>query len=252
MTGEALKHPQQHSRPTHLRASLLCWLALFMLPTLPMHAQSEDNTGHATRTSSTTPALVTVNRPQERKMQFDQALAQLRQNQLNAAEASFSAIIRQDPQHTEALLALAAIAQHQTDSETARHFRQRALVADPTHPGAQAGVLDDLAGTHGTEVESRLRMLQSAHPGSAAVNFVLGNLFAGEKRWHEAQQAYFSAVSLDPGNPDYLYNLAVSLDHLRQIAPASRHYRLALSAREKRAASFDEVGARQRLQQLSP
>ena len=44
----------------------------------------------------------------------------------------------------------------------------------------------------------------------------LGNQLAQQGRWSEAQQEYFKAFASEPDNADFAYNLAVSLDHLRQ------------------------------------
>jgi tetratricopeptide (TPR) repeat protein len=43
-------------------------------------------------------------------------------------------------------------------------------------------------------------------------------------RWNDAQQAYFRAYSAEPDNPDILYNLAISLEHLRQNKLAAQYY----------------------------
>ena len=54
-----------------------------------------------------------------------------------------------------------------------------------------------------------------------------------------------------PENPDYAYNLAVSLDQLRQPKLALDYYRRALALAQTRAASFDQALARIRVQALS-
>lgn len=100
--------------------------------------------------------------------------------------------------------------------------------------------------------ESRLKSLLSAQPESAALNFALGNLYARQNRWPEAQQVYFNAVAADGDNPDYLFNLAVSLDHLRQPRLAGQHYRMALEAAARRPAAFDPAGVEKRLGELPP
>jgi len=69
-------------------------------------------------------------------------------------------------------------------------------------------------------------------------------------RWAEAQQHYFKAFAADPDNADFAYNLAVSLDHLRQSGLALEYYRRALALAEKRGASFELAAARSRAQQL--
>ena len=99
---------------------------------------------------------------------------------------------------------------------------------------------------------SRLKTLLAAQPQSAELNFTLGNLYARQRRWAEAQQAYFNAVAADADNPDYLFNLAVSLDQLRKPRPAAQHYRLALEAAARRPAAFDGEQVRRRLAELQP
>jgi len=81
--------------------------------------------------------------------------------------------------------------------------------------------------------------------------FTLGNQYAQQGRWAEAQQAYFKAFATDPDNADYAFNLAVSLDQLHQPALALEYYRRALALAEKRSASFAPEVARTRVQQLS-
>jgi uncharacterized protein HemY len=93
-------------------------------------------------------------------------------------------------------------------------------------------------------------MLSAAQPEAHASQFALGNLYAGQGRWHEAQQAYFRAYSGEPDNPDYQFNLAVSLDQLRQPRLAAQYYQGALKAAETRHAAFDRTQAATRLREL--
>lgn len=138
-------------------------------------------------------------------------------------------------------------------SADAEALRQRALVANPSDPATQAAALSGSAAEADPQTaESRLKSLLSAQPESAALNFALGNLYARQNRWPEAQQVYFNAVAADGDNPDYLFNLAVSLDHLRQPRLAGQHYRMALEAAARRPAAFDPAGAEKRLGELSP
>ena len=177
----------------------------------------------------------------------------LQDGRLDQATQDFLLALQHDPNNTDALLALAAIAQHQGRGNEAEGWRQRALIADPSSPATQAAVLGGTAaGADPLSTESRLKTLLTAQPQSAELNFTLGNLYAGQRRWGEAQQAYFNAVAADGDNPDYLFNLAISLDQLRQPRPAAQHYRLALEAATRRPAAFDTEQARRRLAELQP
>jgi Flp pilus assembly protein TadD len=107
------------------------------------------------------------------------------------------------------------------------------------------------ARTDGTISESRVKTLLAADPSAHVLNFTLGNQLAQQGRWAEAQQEYFKAFAADPNNADFAYNLAVSLDHLRQSKLALEHYQRALALAEKRGASFDADAARGRIAQLA-
>ena len=80
---------------------------------------------------------------------------------------------------------------------------------------------------------------------------VLAPAYAQQGRWAEAQQSYFKAFSADAENPDYAYNLAVSLDQLRQPRQALDYYRRAITLAQTRTANFDQVLARNRVQALT-
>src|SRR6185436_14686070 len=106
----------------------------------------------------------------------------------------------------------------------------RLLQADPNDAHAQAGLLalrasrlDPLA------TESRVRNLLAAEPGAKVLHFTLGNQLAQQSRWAEAQQEYFKAFTAEPDNADFAFNLAVSLDHLRQPRQALEYYQRAVT-----------------------
>lgn len=179
--------------------------------------------------------------------------ASLQRGETELSRREFEQALQRDPNNTDALLALAAIAHRQGRAADADGLRQRALVANPSDPATQAAVLNNLSvNADPTTAESRLKSLLSSQPESAPLNFALGNLYSRQARWAEAQQVYFNAVAADGDNPDYLFNLAVSLDHLRQARLAAQHYRLALEASAKRPAGFARDKVEQRLGELQP
>jgi tetratricopeptide (TPR) repeat protein len=174
-------------------------------------------------------------------------------NELDLARRDFEQALRRDPNNTDALLALAAIAQRQGRVADAEYLHRRAMVANPGDPAVQAAAMGGTAASADPETtESRLKTMLAAQPESAPLNFTLGNLYARQARWSEAQQVYFNAVAAEADHPDYLFNLAVSLDHLRQSRPAAQHYQLALEAANKRPAAFDRAQVKKRLAELQP
>ena len=157
-----------------------------------------------------------------------------------------------DPRNAEALHGIAAIALRQGKPAEAQAAFLRILEANPSDPAAQAGLIglngqiDPVAG------ESRMKSLLAAQGEMPVVSFALGNLYARQERWSEAQQAYFNAVTADAGNPDYLFNLAISLDQLHQPKLAAQYYGQALAAAESRPAAFNRVQAVRRVHELQP
>ncbi|MGH8645397.1 MAG: tetratricopeptide repeat protein, partial [Gammaproteobacteria bacterium] len=104
----------------------------------------------------------------------------------------------------------------------------------------------------GREVsESQIKMLLDQCHNSAGLHFSLGNFYARRSRWPEAQQAYFSAFSADEDNPEYAYNLAVSLDQLGKANAASQYYQKAVILSDERAPSFNVGKVRSRIRALS-
>ena len=171
---------------------------------------------------------------------------------LAKARTEYQQVLREEPANRDALLGLAALEMRAQRYDLSHGYYQRILQADPRDPYAQAGVLALRSEQLDPSlVVSRVKSLLAADREANVLYFTLGNQYAQQGRWAEAQQAYFKAFATDPENPDYAYNVAVSLDQLRQPKLALEYYRRALALAEKRSASFDLEAARTRVQQLS-
>ena len=144
-----------------------------------------------------------------------------------------------------------ALADVRGDAQQARMLLRRIAEIDPADPSVQVALSENV---DPAAQEARLLNIAAAQPQSAPAAFALGNLYAGQARWREAQQAYFNAWTLAPDQPDHAYNLAVSLDQLRQPRLALQYYREALTLRSQRSAAFDAdaVAARIAALQATP
>ena len=158
-----------------------------------------------------------------------------------------------DPLNADALQGLAALALEQRQPAEAANYYRRALEANPRNALALAALASLSPQLDPLQAESHFKTLLAEQPDSPYLNFALGNLYARGMRWPEAQQAYFRAHGADPANPDYLLNLAVSLDQMRQARLAAQYYARALAAAEQQSASFDpaQVAARLKILQAS-
>jgi len=170
---------------------------------------------------------------------------------LAAARADYQQALRDEPANRDALLGLAALDVRAGRYEAAEGAYLRLLQSDPRDAHAQAALLALRSGRiDPVAAESRVKSMLAANPGAHVLNFTLGNQFAQQGRWAEAQQEYFKAFAAEPDNADFAYNLAVSLDHLRQPGLALEYYQRALALAKLRGASFDAAAAENRAAQL--
>ncbi len=174
--------------------------------------------------------------------------------ELDTAEVAYRQALARAPKNRDTLLGLAAISMSRAQYGEARQLYQKLLELNPKDDLAIAGLstLSQQPSTDTVSEESRIKLLLSEKPSSAHLHFTLGNIYAGERNWAEAQQAYFNAYRLEAENPDYIYNLAVSLDHLGQKSEAARFYDQALNLASQRKAFFDKESVTERLNALRP
>ncbi|MBA2592721.1 MAG: tetratricopeptide repeat protein [Pseudomonadota bacterium] len=167
------------------------------------------------------------------------------------AETLYRRVQAREPDRRDALLGLAAVAMRQGRAPEAYGYYRRLIELDPRDSVALAGIAS-LTGSGGREAnESRLKLLLDQSPGASHLHFALGNLYAKQGRWAEAQGAYFKAYTSDSKNPDYSFNLAVSLDRLGQGRAALGYYRRALDAADRGVKGFDTAQVLTRIQALS-
>ena len=166
------------------------------------------------------------------------------------ARRVYREVLSRDPRNRDALLGLGAVAVALGETGQAQAVYGRVLAQDPQDRVAAAVATSIAPGAAAPQSEARLRQLLQQDPRAAYVHFALGNLYAGQRRWSEAQQAYFDALRNDSRNADYAFNLAVSLDHLGERQAALDYYRQALSLAARRPGGFSEAAVRDRIDRI--
>ncbi|MCI5106838.1 MAG: tetratricopeptide repeat protein [Pseudomonadales bacterium] len=190
---------------------------------------------------------------------LNEAYAAYQRGDLGLARQRYQAALADSPMHRDALLGLAAIAVAEQQPAQAMDYYSRMLARNPADPVARAALLElSPAGGPATQ-ERELRRLLDLHPQVASLAYAMGNFYASRQQWSDAQQYYFRALQLarsqaegpEQMNPDYAYNLAVSLEHLNQARAAIPFYQEALTQAQSQQAGFDLNGARRRVETLS-
>jgi len=164
------------------------------------------------------------------------------------AQQLYRKVLNLDSSNTDALLGLGVIAQHRGEDNVAAHYYAQVLALDPRNAVANAG-MSSL--TTSDNRESRLKTLLNEQQNSPSLHFALGNYYAEQARWGEAQQSYFNAYKLAPDHAELAFNLAVSLDRLGQKKPAAQYYRRALQLDPEHHEGFDHAKISQRIEELT-
>ncbi len=182
---------------------------------------------------------------------LESAYTAYQRGELDRARADYLQVLGREANNRDALLGLAAIDVRRQDYDTAELRYLKLLELDPRDSHAHAALISLQGTIDPVQSESRLKNMLAAQPDATHLYFTLGNQYAAQSRWAEAQDAYFKAHSSDPDNADFAFNLAVSLDQLRQRKLALDFYRKALTLAGTRAVGFDRKVAEARAQELA-
>ena len=180
---------------------------------------------------------------------LERAYAAYLAGDVETAGQAYRTVLGQEPRNRDARLGLAAVAARAGRwAEAADHYATL-LASHPADTAARAALIA-IGEKDPARAESRLKALLRIEPEAAHLHFNLGNLYASQSRWPEAQQSWFSAYRLDRGNADHAYNLAVSLEHMSQARNALDLYREALVLAHSSPASFEAEAVRARIRAL--
>ena len=167
------------------------------------------------------------------------------------ARDNYQQVLRNDPDNRDALLGLAALEMQARHYDAAVRIYTRLLTLDPRDAYAEAALIGLKGEVDPLSAESRVKNMIAAQPDASFLQFTLGNQYAAQGRWADAQQAYFRAYAGNPEHPDFAYNLAVSLDQMHQSKPALEYYRRALALAAGHPVSFDRAQVSKRVAQLA-
>jgi Tfp pilus assembly protein PilF len=181
--------------------------------------------------------------------QIERAYQAFQAGQISTARQLYQQVPNGDSS-LDVQLGLAAIALASNDpARAARHY-QRALELDPRNATANAALLNMVGDAAPDASEQRLKALIATQP-SGQLYFALGNLYAEQGRWPDAEQAYFEAFQRTPANADFAYNLAVSLEQIGQPKAALNYYQKARALMQAGRVQFDPARLDARIAQLS-
>jgi tetratricopeptide (TPR) repeat protein len=187
----------------------------------------------------------------KKDQQINAAYAQYNSGNYIQAEAAYQEVLKTMPENRDALLGMAAIAWRKGNVRGAYEYYLKVLKLYPRDAVAITGMISLQDNTDPLRNESTIKLILREQPETAFLHFALGNNYAIQSRWPEAQQAFFEAYRLQSDNPDYAYNLAVSLDHIGQSRAAMEYYNKALEQADSTQVSFNTTNVLARVNDLT-
>lgn len=167
------------------------------------------------------------------------------------AEKTYREVLAVVPQNYDALLGMAAIAERNGALDDAYQRYLKVLTYYPDNNTALAALINLQAKGDLARNISMLKRLLQDQPNNAFLYHSLGHIYAAQRRWSEAEKAFFHAYVNDDVNADYAYSLAVSLEHIGQPQSAVEYYAIALDRGHLSAVNFDTAVVLSRIAALS-
>lgn len=168
-----------------------------------------------------------------------------------SAGNNYKKVLLREPNNRDAILGISAIAVKNNEYGKARKGYKLLLKLDPRDQVAVAAMSNLENASAALTDESKLKFMLQQQPNAAHLSFALGNYYAKENRWPEAQAEYFKAWQGDSKNADYVYNLAVSLDQLGKTSEALRFYNESLALARNSNIGFSESDVEKRIRTIS-
>lgn len=166
------------------------------------------------------------------------------------ARGAYEQALKRDGALRDALIGLAWSLQGLEEHQAAQAALRRLLELYPRDTEALAAQYLVGGGIPG-DAAARFKLLAERSERNAPLHYTLGVIHAEQGRWGEARLSFERAAALEPGQPDYLYNFALSLDRLGQGPEAMRAYVKALNLSFRQPAAFNQEAVRSRLRALA-
>lgn len=199
------------------------------------------------------PKAVKIKRKKQQDSEFrslNVAYTAYQNQDFDLAERLYKQILQKNHYNIDALNALGIMAEKKGHKKQARVFFEHVMQLDSNQIFAKQALIRLQNNPIPSNQESYYKSLIDKFPDSAPSYAALANIYSTEKQWLKAQKVYFKAIDITPNNPDYHFNLAITLDHLSKPKIALRYYQKALQLSIKTKPLFSILVLQQRIQQL--
>ena len=167
----------------------------------------------------------------------------LQTNQPEQANIHFQQVIRQRPQHADALNNLGWIHQVRGENDVPQAYYLKALAADPLHGNAMHNLITLMKSQRRlTEITEILKRYCDRRPNDARAHRELGMIYAKSGRMELARTEFSQALTGDPEDQAARNNLALALAHLGQKKEAQEQLKQVLKQNPNDAGAHVNLG----------
>lgn len=154
-----------------------------------------------------------------------EAFEALIQGQYSASITLYKALEKDYADHVDVLFGIASAYHKSGQYRQARPYYERAIAIEPDRQDLMNNFLALLGKESPVNALLELQKLEKISPGFSPIPAQIGFIHFETGNYDEAAKALRRAVSIDEGNPQYLYNLAVTMDKLSRREEATYYYR---------------------------
>ena len=191
------------------------------------------------------PVLVQVNKTETT---LSDAYKAYEVGDIELSQQKFSEVLAFDSKNITAMIGLGGVAALSGHYNVAMDYYQQALNVDPNSLEVYEAIANLSSNIElNSDWNDALTNMAKNYPNSATLQYALGNLYSSNNDWLAAQESYFNAYALDMNNPDFIVNLAISLDQLGKYPLAGQYYTQALALAGSKTVNFNIADIKNRL-----
>lgn len=174
---------------------------------------------------------------------YQRGRASLARRDFSAAKAYFADLLKQDPDHADALHGLAAADAAEGRFASAERLLRRAVAVNPMQVAYQVSLADALlADGRIQEAERLCAHAVAMEPSFAPAHVSLGAVLIQQRRLDEAVEALLKAVDLEPGFAEAYNHLGRAYNNRRDLRKAADAFRRAVLLRPDYTVAYNNLG----------
>lgn len=175
--------------------------------------------------------------------QYIAASRALKLGRYAAAMEMFGKLYKQNPKDARILMGLALSQQSAGFNESAIRTYEDLLGVEPNNPSAIINLMGLMKNQYPSVTLTKLMELRGKYPDNPGIPAQIGLVNAELRNYDDAIRYLDVAASMEPFNPDHIYNMAIIADRKGDAQKAIQYYERALQVDASAAVNSNAVDA---------